>query len=85
MLLFLRKIVIVYIREQKTDTLHSHSWGSGLLCLIANLYVSPYSILAASVPFIRLQEQSAPNRVSLKSSSVFSHSSGGLEFKIRVL
>ena len=85
MFLFLRKIVIIYTGEQKTDTLHSHSWGSELLCLIANLYVSPCSILATSVPFIRLQEQSAPNRVALKSSSVFSHSSGGLEFTIRVL
>lgn len=47
--------------------------------------MSPYNILATSVPFLRLQEQSAPNRVALKSSSVFSHSSGGREFKIRVL
>ena len=59
--------------------------GLRVLCLIANLYVSPCSILAASVPFIRLQEQSAPNRVALKSSSVVSHSSEGLEFTIRVL
>lgn len=79
------KIVTIYIQEQKTDTLHYHSWGSELLCLIPNLYVSPYNILATSVPFLRLQEQSAPDREALKSSSVFSHSSGGREFKMSVM
>ena len=85
MFLFLRKIVTIYIQEQKADTLHYHSWGSELLCLIPNLYVSPYNFLATSVPFLRLQEQRAPDREALKSSSVFSHSSGGREVKISVM